>query len=464
MDQEQQYTAKSRVTYNTGKAAGDDGKTAKVTGLQGGMLTRATLTVVPVTNDNPLDATGLVVTGSSRDSIEFFSESVADTVGLTVLRVDGTDKHVVRDVVKVSTVLQPWAGHGDVVGSGLALALDKDGEVGGILAVPGLETAEDLQTLTLRRDSDGDGLTVGRRSLVGVTARVVALRRKTITSWGLEHEVVAVLVLQGVGERVEFEGTGNGHGKNKVGRSDESVGGGVGIVTTSEVTVVGRDDRVGLTLLHILTVPLSNARTTGVGKDDTTELLKSLKLAVTLNGGANLLRTRGNGEQRLGLDTVVKSVLSNGGGTGHVLIRGVGAGSNQTDLEVLGPLVNINGLLELGDRGSKVRSERTVDVRLELRQVDFDHLVILGTLILAELLAVGTGEIGDLLTLGDLEVVVHAVVVGEERSSGTNFSTHVANSTHTGAREGLDTRTVVLDDGTSTTLDSKETSDLEDNI
>ena len=435
-----------------------------MTRLQGGVLTRATLTVVPVTNDNPLDATGLVVTGSSRNSIEFSSESVPDTVGLTVLRVDGTDKHVVGDVVKVSTVLQPWAGHGDVVGSGLALALDKDGEVGGILAIPSLETTEDLQTLTLRRDSDSDGLTVSRRSLVGVTARVVALGRKTITRWGLEHEVVAVLVLQGVGERVEFESTGNGHGKDKIGRGDESVGGGVGIVTTGEVTVVGRDDRVGLTLLHILTVPLSNARTTGVGKDDTTEFFKSLKLAVTLNGGANLLRTRGNGEQRLGLDTVVKSVLSNGGGTGHVLIRGVGAGSNQTDLEVLGPLVNINSLLELGDRGSKVRSERTVDVGLELRQVDFDQLVILGTLILAELLAVGAGEVGDLLTLGDLEVVVHAVVVGEERSSGTNLSTHVANGTHTSARKGLDTRTVVFDDGTSTTLDSKETSDLEDNI
>lgn len=79
--------------------------------LKSSMLTRATLTVVPVTNDNPLDAVGLVVTGSSRDSIPFASLEMLDLVGLLVLGVDGTDKHVVGDVVKMSTVLQPWASH-----------------------------------------------------------------------------------------------------------------------------------------------------------------------------------------------------------------------------------------------------------------------------------------------------------------------------------------------------------------
>ena len=99
------------MTYDTGKATGDDGKTAKVTGLKGGVLTRATLTVVPVTNDNPLDATGLVVTGGSGDSVVLAGEGVLDLVGLTVLSVDGTDQHVVGDVVQVATVLQPWASH-----------------------------------------------------------------------------------------------------------------------------------------------------------------------------------------------------------------------------------------------------------------------------------------------------------------------------------------------------------------
>jgi hypothetical protein len=35
------------------------------------------------------------------------------------------------------------------------------------------------------------------------------------------------------------------------------VGGGVGVVAASEVTVVRRDDGVGSALLHVLTVPLT---------------------------------------------------------------------------------------------------------------------------------------------------------------------------------------------------------------
>lgn len=313
---------------DTGKTAGDDSKTTKVTRLQSSVLTRATLTVVPVTNDNPLNATGLVITGGSRDSIVLVSEGVADAVGLTVLSVDGTDQHVVGDVVKVATVLQPRTSHGDVVGGGLTLALDQDGEVGGVLAVPFGEATENLQTLTLGGDGDIHRLTVRGRSLVGVTAGVITLGGKTLTRRGVELELLAILVLQGVGERVEFEGTSDGHSNDQVGGGDEGMGGGVGVVTASEVTVVGRDDGVGLAFLHILTVPLSNARTASVGENDTTKLLESLELAITRDGSTNLLRTGGDGEHRLGLDTVIKGIPGNGGGTGHVLIRRVGARTN----------------------------------------------------------------------------------------------------------------------------------------
>ena len=93
----------------------------------------------------------------------------------------------------------------------------------------------------------------------------------------------------------------------------------------------------------------TNARSACVSKDHTAKLLESLELTVTLNGGANLLGTRGDSEERLGLDAVGHGVFSDGGGTGHVLIRGVGARTDETDLEVLGPLVGLDSLLELAD-------------------------------------------------------------------------------------------------------------------
>ena len=72
--------------------------------------------------------------------------------------------------------------------------------------------------------------------------------------------------------------------------------------------------------------------------------------------------------------------------------------------------------------------------------------------------------VGDVGALGSVEVVDHAVVEGEEGGRRTNLSTHVADRGHTRARERLDTRTSVLDDGTSAALDGEDTSDLQDDV
>ena len=50
---------------------------------------------------------------------------VLDAVDLLVLNVEGADEHVVGDVVQVAAVLEPGAGHGDVVSRALALHLDQ---------------------------------------------------------------------------------------------------------------------------------------------------------------------------------------------------------------------------------------------------------------------------------------------------------------------------------------------------
>jgi hypothetical protein len=142
---------------------------------------------------------------------------------------------------------------------------------------------------------------------------------------------------------------------------------------------------------------------------------------LTHNLGAHT-RSGGNSEERLGLDAVVHGVLRNGGSAGHVLVRGVGARADETDLEVFRPLVGLDSLLELGDGGGQIRCEGTVDVGLKSVEVDLNELVVLGALVLAELLGVLAGKVTNITTLGSVEVVVHAVVEGEERGGGTNFS------------------------------------------
>lgn len=74
------------------------------------------------------------------------------------------------------------------------------------------------------------------------------------------------------------------------------------------------------------------------------------------------------------------------------------------------------------------------------------------------------GIVGDVTTLGGTEIVAHTVVVREERGGSSDFGTHVADGGHARAGQGLDTRTSVLDNRTSTTLDGEDTSNLEDDI
>lgn len=125
-------------------------------------------------------------------------------------------------------------------------------------------------------------------SLVGVVTGVESSRGKTVTGGRRQEELVAILVLQLVGQGVEAEAAGNGQGDGQIRRGDEGVSRRVAVVATSEVTVIGRKNRVGLALLNILTVPLSDAGTAGVRENDTTELLEGLELTVTGNGSADL--------------------------------------------------------------------------------------------------------------------------------------------------------------------------------
>lgn len=158
-----------------------------------------------------------------------------------VVDVDG---RLTRDVLEMATVLQPGTTGGDVVGGALALDLDEDGEVLGSLAVPGLEGLEELETVRLGVDGDLDAGAVGGGSLEGVLTGVVAAGRELVAGGVLELEGLAVSTDERVGQGVEGEAAGEGQSGGEIGGSDKGVGGGVSVVTASEVTVVGGDDCV----------------------------------------------------------------------------------------------------------------------------------------------------------------------------------------------------------------------------
>ena len=106
--------------------------------------------------------------------------------------------------------------------------------------------------------------------------------------------------------------------------------------------------------------------------DKTTPVLSSKSFwffydSVSLNGGSDLLGAGRDCERRLGLKAMIESLLGNAGASGHVLVGTVCAAANQANLDVCGPAV-LNRLgTDLVDRVGQVRSERTVNVWLELK-------------------------------------------------------------------------------------------------
>ena len=147
------------------------------------------------------------------------------------------------------------------------------------------------------------------------------------------------------------------------------MGSGVRVVAAGEVAVVRGDDGVGLAFLHIATIPLANARTAGVGEDDTTNLFEDADDAITVDSSTDLLGTGGNREFALDAQTMIAGFLCDRRSAGHVLVRRVCARSDEADLELLWPSVLLGFLGKLRYWRSKIGSERTVDVRLEFRKV-----------------------------------------------------------------------------------------------
>jgi hypothetical protein len=96
-----------------------------------------------------------------------------------------------RNVLQVSTVLEPWSTGRDVVGRALALCLDEDGSINDVLAVPSGEWRKELETVRSGADGDGNGRSVLGGSLESVLSWVVSTRWEIVTNGVRELELLS---------------------------------------------------------------------------------------------------------------------------------------------------------------------------------------------------------------------------------------------------------------------------------
>jgi len=75
-----------------------------------------------------------------------------------------------------------------------------------------------------------------------VLAGVISLRREFEACGSLKSELLALGSGDRIGKRVEGEGSGERESSDDIGGCYEGVGGGVGVITASEIAVVGGND------------------------------------------------------------------------------------------------------------------------------------------------------------------------------------------------------------------------------
>jgi len=175
---------------------------------------------------------------NGRDRIEVASHLVEHLVGLTTVRIDGTNQAVLcpeciskripcqrlltRDILKMPSVLEPGPTGRDVISGTFALGLDKNRGIDNVLAVPRLERLEQLKTVRCFANSNLDGGSIARRCLEGVLARIVAFARELVTGRLGEFELLAIGALQTVGQGVEFEVAGKDESGNDLQTQSDS--------------------------------------------------------------------------------------------------------------------------------------------------------------------------------------------------------------------------------------------------
>ena len=148
----------------------------------------------------------------------------------------------------------------------------------------------------------------------------------------------------------------------------------ISVITSSKVTVIGSHNCVLVSFLHVFPVPLSDAWTAGVGQNGASKLTKSFGNSITLNGGADLLRSGSDVEWNLGLNSVLQGIFNNAGATSHIFVGRVGARSNKSNLDVDWIAICLGVGSKFADGMGQIGSERSIDMGFKSVQVDFNYL------------------------------------------------------------------------------------------
>jgi hypothetical protein len=150
----------------------------------------------------------------------------------------------------------------------------------------------------------------------------------------------------------------------------------VRVVAAREVAVERRDDDVGLAFRDVVALPLADARAARVREHLAADRFERV-ICPSRRIVSWIMSLPGVTRKRLFMRTPVRGRLARDVGRARdVFVARVRAAADERGRDAIGParFLRVGG--ELGDRTREIGRVRTDDVRLELRQVDLDDLVV----------------------------------------------------------------------------------------
>lgn len=89
-----------------------------MSGFKCRVFSGASFAVIPIANYNPWKASFLVITCCGWDGVPLSSHGVLDLVGFSICCINGTDEHIIRDVIEMAAIFEPRASHYESVSCG----------------------------------------------------------------------------------------------------------------------------------------------------------------------------------------------------------------------------------------------------------------------------------------------------------------------------------------------------------
>src|SRR5690606_13043924 len=124
---------------DTSEALYDDCAYTQMSGFHSGMFSGATFAVDFITDYYAAETGSFINALNFWNLIIFSGQLVFYLIAFHIESIDGANQHIVRDIIEVTSVFQPWTSHGDMVSSTFSVGFNQQFQTCKISAFPSRE-------------------------------------------------------------------------------------------------------------------------------------------------------------------------------------------------------------------------------------------------------------------------------------------------------------------------------------